>query len=63
MAEPTRHLALFLTKVGTGIDEAVRDSESLERHELQVALGVEAALFTKVSQSKVPWWIEPRRVS
>jgi uncharacterized protein (TIGR04141 family) len=49
---------VFLTKAGTAIDEALRNPESLERHELQVALGAEATLFTKISQSKVPWWIE-----
>lgn len=58
VAEPARHLALFLTKAGTKIDDAVRDADSLKRHELKVALGAEAVLFTKVSQSKVPWWIE-----
>lgn len=58
MAGSTRHLTLFLMKRGTDIDGAVREADSLERHELQVTLGSEAVLFTKVSHSKVPWWIE-----
>lgn len=58
MDEPLRHLSLFLTKPGTSVLGALRETSSLARHEVSLGLGAEVALFTKVNTSSIPWWIE-----
>jgi uncharacterized protein (TIGR04141 family) len=58
MAEPKRHLSMFLMKAGTGVEDALRDPSQLARHELQPGLGVDGVLFLKTTAGDVPWWVE-----